>query len=224
MLSPCFVVAIAGALFFVSTSASSRCVCSLQAFFYHSSCAEPGIMATVEIVREGHPDPSQFDKKSKYYDAKATEDEPRWFQVDVQLVRPDNDKRMRRKEAFRTGKGGGRASGTRRATGIDARLMPCGRRHRGRGFKSIPCDASCIRRFASSFISYSSSPPPHFCLLSKKRTFKQPILLHALRRFQTKELANMLLLSKTRLSVQPVAKDEWDFIVGIADKAEGKTA
>ncbi|MEW6314190.1 MAG: EVE domain-containing protein [Pseudomonadota bacterium] len=57
-----------------------------RAFFYHSSCAEPGIAGIVEICRAAHPDETQFDARSKYYDAKATREQPRWFNVDVKLV------------------------------------------------------------------------------------------------------------------------------------------
>ncbi len=58
-----------------------------QAFFYHSSCEVPGIAGIVEICKLAHPDVTQFDPKSKYYDPKATPEKPRWFNVDVKLVR-----------------------------------------------------------------------------------------------------------------------------------------
>lgn len=57
-----------------------------RAFFYHSSCAEPGIVGIVEIARTAHPDATQFDPKSPYYDPKASGDAPRWVHVDVKLV------------------------------------------------------------------------------------------------------------------------------------------
>jgi predicted RNA-binding protein with PUA-like domain len=57
------------------------------AFFYHSSCPEPGIAGIVEISRLAHPDTTQFDPESGYYDAKATRAAPRWFNVEVKLVR-----------------------------------------------------------------------------------------------------------------------------------------
>ena len=57
------------------------------AFFYHSSCAEPGIAGIVEVVRDGYPDPTAADPKSEYYDAKSTAIKPRWYCVDVKLVR-----------------------------------------------------------------------------------------------------------------------------------------
>ena len=55
------------------------------AFFYHSSCPEPGIAGIVEVSAAAHADASQFDRKSPYYDAKATRDAPRWVCVDVTL-------------------------------------------------------------------------------------------------------------------------------------------
>jgi predicted RNA-binding protein with PUA-like domain len=58
-----------------------------EVFFYHSSCPEPGIAGIARVSRRAYPDATQFDKKSKYYDAAATKDSPRWFNVDVKLVK-----------------------------------------------------------------------------------------------------------------------------------------
>jgi predicted RNA-binding protein with PUA-like domain len=55
--------------------------------FYHSSCPEPGIAGLAEVASTAYPDPTQFDKKSDYYDAAATEKQPRWFNVDVRAVK-----------------------------------------------------------------------------------------------------------------------------------------
>ena len=57
-----------------------------RAFFYHSSCPEPGIAGIVEISKEAFPDATQFDRRSKYFDAKASAAAPRWFNVEVRLV------------------------------------------------------------------------------------------------------------------------------------------
>lgn len=51
--------------------------------FYHSNCAEPGVVGIAEIRSEAHPDPSQFDPKSDYYDPASSREEPRWLLVDV---------------------------------------------------------------------------------------------------------------------------------------------
>ncbi len=53
--------------------------------FYHSSCAVPAAAGVAVVVREGYPDPTQFDPTSHYFDATAKKDAPRWFVVDVQF-------------------------------------------------------------------------------------------------------------------------------------------
>lgn len=58
-----------------------------RAFFYHSSCPEPGIAGIVQVSRLAYPDETQFDRKGKYFDPKASRDIPRWFNVDVKLVK-----------------------------------------------------------------------------------------------------------------------------------------
>lgn len=58
-----------------------------RAFFYHSSCPEPGIAGIVQVSRLAYPDETQFDRKGKYFDPKASRDLPRWFNVDVKLVK-----------------------------------------------------------------------------------------------------------------------------------------
>ena len=55
--------------------------------FYHSSCEVPGIAGIAEVSKLAYPDETQFDKKSKYYDPKATRENPRWVHVDVKLVK-----------------------------------------------------------------------------------------------------------------------------------------
>ena len=55
------------------------------AFFYHSSCPQPGIAGIVEITQKAYPDATQFERKSPYFDAKATREAPRWFNVEVTL-------------------------------------------------------------------------------------------------------------------------------------------
>jgi predicted RNA-binding protein with PUA-like domain len=57
------------------------------AFFYHSSCPEPGIAGIVRISKSAYPDASQFDEKSPYFDPDATRAAPRWLNVEVTLVR-----------------------------------------------------------------------------------------------------------------------------------------
>ena len=58
-----------------------------HAFFYHSNCKTPGIIGVMKIVKSGYPDSTAFDPKHTYYDAKSKPDNPRWYRVDVKLVR-----------------------------------------------------------------------------------------------------------------------------------------
>lgn len=58
-----------------------------QAFFYHSSCAEPGIAGIVKIARAAYPDPSAFDPRSPFHDPRGTPENPAWFMVDVKFQR-----------------------------------------------------------------------------------------------------------------------------------------
>ena len=58
-----------------------------RAFFYHSSCDEPGVAGIMKIVSGGHADASAFDRRSDYFDAGSTRVAPRWYTVDVQLQR-----------------------------------------------------------------------------------------------------------------------------------------
>ncbi len=104
------------------------------AFFYHSSCAEPGIVGIVEIRREAYPDETAFDPGDKHYDPKSDPDDPRWFGVDVRL----------------------------------------------------------------------------------KRKLKKPLTLAKLKQHAGHSLSNLLLLQRgNRLSVMPVRKEHWDFILDL---------
>lgn len=55
--------------------------------FYHSNCKVPGVAGIARVASHAYPDVKQFDAASKYFDAKASRELPRWFNVDVQLVR-----------------------------------------------------------------------------------------------------------------------------------------
>ena len=56
------------------------------ALFYHSNAKPPGVAGVCRIVSEAYPDPTQFDRKSEYYDPKSTKENPRWSLVDVAFV------------------------------------------------------------------------------------------------------------------------------------------
>lgn len=58
-----------------------------RVLFYHSSDEPLGIFGTMEVVRTGYPDATAFDPKSKYYDTASKPEQPRWYVVDVKLIR-----------------------------------------------------------------------------------------------------------------------------------------
>jgi predicted RNA-binding protein with PUA-like domain len=55
--------------------------------FYHSSCAQPGIVGLARIASDTRPDPTQFDPASPYFDPRSTRDTPRWLLRDVQALK-----------------------------------------------------------------------------------------------------------------------------------------
>ena len=55
--------------------------------FYHSSCAQPGIVGLARVASGTRPDPTQFDPKSPYFDPASRPDDPRWLLLDVQALR-----------------------------------------------------------------------------------------------------------------------------------------
>ncbi len=55
------------------------------AFFYHSSCAIPGITGVVSVTKEGYPDKTAFDPKHHHHDVDSEPLQPRWFVVDIKF-------------------------------------------------------------------------------------------------------------------------------------------
>jgi len=105
-----------------------------QGFFYHSSCAVPGIAGIVTISKAAYVDHTQFDAKHHHYDPASKRDDPRWLMVDVKL----------------------------------------------------------------------------------QRKFKRIITLDELRQYAGKELQELLILKRgNRLSITPVTKHDWQFILGL---------
>lgn len=51
--------------------------------FYHSSCAQPGVAGLAQVVSTAYPDPSQFETDGRYFEPKATLEQPRWISVDL---------------------------------------------------------------------------------------------------------------------------------------------
>ena len=58
-----------------------------EILFYHSSCKEPGVAGIARVASAPYPDPTQFDRKSRYFDAGSDVANPRWILVDVEFVR-----------------------------------------------------------------------------------------------------------------------------------------
>lgn len=58
-----------------------------QVFFYHSCCKDPGIMGIAVVSKPAYPDATQFNPDSKYFDPKAAINNPRWFNVEITLVK-----------------------------------------------------------------------------------------------------------------------------------------
>lgn len=54
--------------------------------FYHSNANPPGVAGIARVSKEAHPDPHQWDPKSRYYDEKSSRDNPRWWMVDIEFV------------------------------------------------------------------------------------------------------------------------------------------
>ena len=58
-----------------------------EVLFYHSSCPEPGIAGLARVASPAYPDETQWKRKGKYFDAKASRENPRWMLVDIKLVK-----------------------------------------------------------------------------------------------------------------------------------------
>jgi predicted RNA-binding protein with PUA-like domain len=58
-----------------------------RVLFYHSNAAPPAIVGTAAVTRSGYPDHTQFEQGHRKFDPKATEDNPRWYMVDIAFDR-----------------------------------------------------------------------------------------------------------------------------------------
>lgn len=54
--------------------------------FYHSNCKPPHVAGVARVTKEGYPDHTSWDSKSKYFDPKSTPENPRWYMVDIEPV------------------------------------------------------------------------------------------------------------------------------------------
>ena len=58
-----------------------------KVLFYHSSCPEPGIAGLATVSKLAYPDETQFDRIHSCFDPTATRENPRWFNVEVKIVK-----------------------------------------------------------------------------------------------------------------------------------------
>lgn len=54
--------------------------------FYHSNANPPGVAGVARVAREAYADHTALDPDGHYFDPKASEDEPRWYMVDIEFV------------------------------------------------------------------------------------------------------------------------------------------
>ncbi|HEX6068179.1 MAG TPA: EVE domain-containing protein [Longimicrobiaceae bacterium] len=57
-----------------------------KVLFYHSGANPPGVAGLARVARSAYPDPTALDPRSHYHDPKATEEDPRWYMVDIEFV------------------------------------------------------------------------------------------------------------------------------------------
>ena len=57
-----------------------------RVLFYHSNADPPGVAGLARVVRAGYPDPTARDPRSEYHDPKASDEDPRWYAVDIAYV------------------------------------------------------------------------------------------------------------------------------------------
>ena len=55
--------------------------------FYHSNDKPIGVAGIAKVTKLGIPDPLQFQSSSKYFDPKATKEEPRWWSPEVKFAK-----------------------------------------------------------------------------------------------------------------------------------------
>lgn len=58
-----------------------------QVLFYHSSANPSGVAGIAEVSKSAEPDSTQFEKKSDYFEPKATKEKPMWFCVEIKPVK-----------------------------------------------------------------------------------------------------------------------------------------
>lgn len=58
-----------------------------EVLFYHSNAEPPGVAGIAVVSKAAIPDPTVFDKKSEYFEPKATKEKPIWFCVEVRFAK-----------------------------------------------------------------------------------------------------------------------------------------
>jgi predicted RNA-binding protein with PUA-like domain len=58
-----------------------------KVLFYHSSCEVPGVAGLAQVSSKPKPDPTCWDPKSPYFDPKSSQEQPRWWMVDVKWLK-----------------------------------------------------------------------------------------------------------------------------------------
>lgn len=53
--------------------------------FYHSNAEPPGVAGIASVSKLAQPDETAFDKKSDYFEPKATREKPIWFSVQIKF-------------------------------------------------------------------------------------------------------------------------------------------
>jgi predicted RNA-binding protein with PUA-like domain len=54
-----------------------------RVLFYHSNANPAGVAGLARVARAAYPDPAARDPKSDYFDPRASDEDPRWFMVDI---------------------------------------------------------------------------------------------------------------------------------------------
>ena len=62
-----------------------------RVLFYHSNAKPPAVVGIAEVARPAYPDHTQFDQDSNYFDPDSTKKDPRWYMVDIKLVKIFNN-------------------------------------------------------------------------------------------------------------------------------------
>lgn len=55
--------------------------------FYHSNANPSGIVGVAKVCRTAYPDHTALDPSSKYFDPKSSQENPRWWMVDVEFIK-----------------------------------------------------------------------------------------------------------------------------------------